>query len=150
MTSNQRKIRACLWLLPFAALVFGQSGSGIAPPPALAPYPGAQTVKPVPQDGANFVRAKHTQYRNVTYALYVTPDPPAKVAEYYRGVLVKAGYADVKTHEVSGSIQMAARGAGKRYAEVQALAPNFPAKLVDPPSMQKGKTTVLVWTGTEK
>ena len=150
MTRNHRKIAACLWLLPFATLVFGQSGSSIAPLPLLSPYPGAEPVKPVPQDGVNFVRAKQTQYRSVTYALYVTPDPPAKVVEYYRGVLAKAGYPDVKTHEFSGNIQMAARGAGKRYAEVQAFGPDFPAKLVDPASKQKGKTTVLVWTGTEK
>jgi hypothetical protein len=142
--------RACLWLLPFAALAFRQSLSGVAPSPALAPYPGAELVKPVPQDGANFVRAKQTQYRNVTYAIYVTPDPPVKVAGYYRDVLAKAGYPDVKSHEFSGNIQMAARGTGRRYAEVQAFGPDFPAKLVEPPSKQKGKTTVLVWTGTEK
>jgi hypothetical protein len=150
MIKKHRRSVARLWLLPFAALVFGQSASGIAPLQALAPYPGAELVKPALQDGANFVRAKQSQYRNVTYALYVTPDPPAKVADYYRSVLTRAGYPNVKSHEFSGNIQMAARGAGKRYAEVQALGPDFPGKLVDPPSKQKGKTTVLVWTGTEK
>jgi hypothetical protein len=139
----------CLWLFLFVGAAFGQSLGSVAQP-ALAPYPGAELVRPVLQDGANFVRAKQTQYRNVTYALYVTPDKPVKIMEYYRGVLAKAGYTDVKTHEFSGSIQMAARGPGKRYAEVQALGPDFPGKLVDPPSKQSGKTTVLVWTGTEK